>query len=255
MANWGIPKMNKEFNNVQIKKQIEELSNELPSFSSPTSSVSDEETRILTEFINQKNLFNITTHDENLRKPLVLKQFFKMKRNQQVVINSVIKNEEVFTTEGKVATIGRDFVMLTDLKKRIWIPFSAIISATIPFGFPTYSNTHQHFIYDNQLQQKLVLQFGETVANKDALIRQFFEESLQTNLHSWRAVFLEVKTSDFNYVGKIIEINEKELFLQLFKTTQRIPLNEIRYASTLGLFNSWKVCGILILKSLMKSKF
>ena len=107
----------------------------------------------------------------------MLKQFFKTKRNQQVVVSSVIKDVTV-TTEGKVATIGRDFVMVTDLKKRIWIPYTAIESATIPFGHPTYSDSQQHFIYDNQLQQKLVLQFGETVAKREELIRQFFEESL-----------------------------------------------------------------------------
>ena len=170
----------------------------------------------------------------------MLKQFFKMKRNQQVVVSSVIENDVNVTTEGKVATIGRDFVMLTNLQKRIWIPYTAIESANIPFGFPSYSNTHQHFIYDNQLQQKLVLQFGETVAKREALIKQFFEESLQTNLHSWRGMWVEVKTAEKAFFGKIAKTTKKELYLQLFKTEKVITLSDIRYVSTIGLFPLWK---------------
>ena len=210
---------------------------ELPtSFTSPTSAVSSEETRVLTEYIHQKNLFRITKKDEILRKSLMLKQFFKMKRHQQVVVSSVIK-DAIVTTEGKVAMIGRDFVMVTDLKKRIWIPYSAIESATIPFGHPTYSDSQQNFIYDNQLQQKLVLQFGETVGKREALIRQFFEESLQTNLYSWKGVWVEVKTDQKTYFGKIKNTTKKELFLTYFKKEEEIQLNEVRYLSTVRWFS------------------
>lgn len=215
--------------------------NKNPSFSSPTSAVSEEETRILSEYIAQKNLFKVTSQDESRRKVLFLKQFFKMKRNQQVVVSSVIEKDIPLTTEGKVATIGRDFVMLTDLKKRLWIPYRAIQSATIPFGFPTYSNTHQHFIYDNNLQQKLVLQFGETVAKKDVLIRQFFEESLQTNLHFWKGIWVETRTADNIFFGKIVSATKADLILQLSKKKESvIPLNEIRYVSTIGIIPLWK---------------
>lgn len=211
------------------------------SFSSPTSAVSEEETRILTEYIAQKNLFKITSLDESRKKPLLLKQFFKMKRNQQVVVSSIIGKESHVSTEGKVATIGRDFVMLTDLKKRIWIPYRAIQSATIPFGFPTYSNTHQHFIYDNNLQQKLVLHFGETVAKKDVLIRQFFEESLQTNLHFWKGIWIEIRTADNTFFGKITSATKADLIVRMPKTKESvIPLNEIRYVSTIGIIPLWK---------------
>ena len=210
---------------------------ELPtSFSSPTSAVSSEETRVLTEYIHKKNLFKITKKDEILQKALMLKQFFKMKRHQQVVISSVIKDATV-TTEGKVAMIGRNFVMVTDLKKRIWIPYSAIESATIPFGHPTYSYSQQNFIYDNQLQQKLVLRFGETVGKREALIRQFFEESLQTNLNSWKSVWVEVKTDQKTHFGKIKNTTKKELFLTSFKKEDLIQLNEVRYLSTVRFFS------------------
>ena len=213
---------------------------ELPaSFTSPTSAVSPEETRVLTEYIHQKNLFRITKKDEILRKSLMLKQFFKTKRHQQVVVTSVIKDATV-TTEGKVAMIGRDFVMVTDLKKRIWIPYTAIESATIPFGHPTYSDSQQNFIYDNQLQQKLVLQFGETVGMREALIRQFFEESLQTNLNSWHGVWVEVKTDQKTYFGKIKNTSKRELFLTSFKKKEEIRLNELQYLSTVRWFSVFR---------------
>lgn len=223
------------------KEHLKEHQSKLhQSFSSPTSAVSLEETRVLNEYISQQNLFKITSAEEARRKPLTLKKFFKMKRNQQVVISSVIEKDVSVTTEGKVAAIGRDFVMLTNLQKRIWIPYTAIESATIPFGFPTYSNPHQHHIYDNQLQQNLVLKFGETVAKRDELIRQFFEESLQTSLHSWRDIWVKLNTLEKTFFGKIKESTKSGLTLQLFKTKTVIPVNNIRYVSTIGLFRLWK---------------
>lgn len=210
------------------------------SFSSPTSAVSSEETRVLTEYIHQKNLFKVTTQDETLRKSLMLKQFFKMKRNQQVVITSACHEEDNVTTEGKVSTIGRDFVMVTDLKKRIWIPYKAIEAATIPFGFPTYSDSQQHIIYDNQLQQKLVLQFGDTVAKREELVRQFFEESLQTNLHSWKGLWIEVRATKKNYYGKIKGTTKKELILNQFNKEEAIKLTELQYVSTVRWFSVWR---------------
>ncbi|WP_047985570.1 hypothetical protein [Ornithinibacillus californiensis] len=210
-----------------------------PSFSSPTSAVSAEETRILTEHISQQNLFKLIHLYEPHRKTLILKKFFKMKRNQEVVITTVIE-EEARILEGKVSAIGRDFVMLTNLQRRIWLPFTSIESATIPFGTPTYSNPHQHHIYDNQLRQKLVLQFGETVTKRDALIQQFFEESIRTNLHSWKGSWVEVKTASQSHFGKIIKTDETSLYLQLVKTESIIPLHEIQLVATVRIFSLWK---------------
>jgi ribosome maturation factor RimP len=208
--------------------------------SSPISAVSLEETRILTDYISKQNLFKIIGHDESLRRPLILKKFFKKRRDQQVVVTSASENNETVTTEGKVAAVGRDFVMLTNLQKRIWIPFVAIESATIPFGYPSYSNTHQHAIYDNQLQQKLILQFGETVAKKEALIQQFFEESMRTNFTSWKDLWVEVKTAEETFIGKIKHTTKKELFLKQYKKELVIQLNDIRYVSTVRVFSIWR---------------
>ncbi|WP_252502092.1 hypothetical protein [Sporosarcina sp. Marseille-Q4943] len=235
--------MSKEFSELATGEHSESNKPSFPPYSSPTSAVSAEETRILTEYIQQKNLFHVIRRDESRRKTLLLKQFFKMKRHQQVVIISANKQNETITTEGKVAAIGRDFVMVTDLKKRIWIPYEAIDSATIPFGFPTYSTPHQHHIYDNQLQQKLVLRFGETVASKDALVRQFFEETLHTNLSTWKGVWVEVNTVESSVFGKLKGASKTVCVLQRNSTEQRIPLSEIRSITTIGLASLWKRFG------------
>lgn len=211
-----------------------------PSFSSPTSAVSSEETRILTEHIHQQNMFKLISLYEPHRKTLTLKKFFKMKRNQQVVISPVNETDGGGTIEGKVAAIGRDFVMLTNLQKRLWIPYKAINSATIPFGFPTYSNTHQHHIYDNGLQHKLVTQFGETVAKRDALVQQFFEESFRTSLHSWKGTAVEVKTAEKSFSGRITKTTEEKLWLKLWKTEIAVSLHDIELVSTIHLFSLWK---------------
>ena len=224
--------MQEELDELAKERKSDKGSKPVQSFSSPTSAVSLEETRILTDYLNQQNMFKVIHEDESRRKPLTLKMFFKKRRDQQVVVISATENDETMTTEGKVAAIGRDFVMLTNLEKRIWIPYTAIESATIPFGFPSYSNTHQHHIYDNQLQQKLVLQFGETIAKREALIQQFFEESLRTNLNSWTGTWIEVKTGQKAFYGKILTTTKKELFLQLLKKEKVIPLKDIQYVST-----------------------
>ncbi|MGM8363942.1 hypothetical protein ACLIBG_00540 [Virgibacillus sp. W0181] len=210
---------------------------ERPSFSSPTSAVSAEETRILTEHISQMNVFKLIDLYAPHRKTLTLKKFLKMKRHQEVVITPVFDMEKNSTITGKVTTVGRDFVMLTNLQKRIWLPYTAIESANIPFGTPTYSNPHQNHIYDNQLRQKIVLRFGETVSKRDALVQQFFEESMRTNLETWEGTWVEVKTSDQTTVGKIVKTDMKNLYL---KSKTCIPLMNIQSVTTIRLMTIWK---------------
>lgn len=212
-----------------------------PAFSSPTSNGPDEQTRVLTDYISQKNLFKIAGIHEPLRKSLTLKNFFKSKRNQQVVISSYGEIDSRLETEGKVAAIGRDFVMLTNLQKRIWIPYTYIETANIPFGFPSYSNTHQHHLYDNQLQNKLTLRFGETVNKREELVQQFFEESIRTNFLSWKSTRVEVVLSNETVNGKIMNTTKSELLLTSFGTVRKIPLVEIRIVSTISLVSFWKI--------------
>jgi hypothetical protein len=200
---------------------------------SPTTSTTTEDTRLLMEYMDRANLFNIAKHDEKRGKVLKLRKFFKSKRNQQVEVYSKIGSEPKYT-EGKVSAIGRDFVMLTNLQERIWIPYAAIESANIPYGIPNYSNTHQHFIYDNHLRTKLVQQFSETVSRRDLLKQQFFEETLQTNLDSWKETWVEVyMNEDTKKRGKISTSKNKILTLKTFSKEEEVELKGITYIKTL----------------------
>jgi ribosome maturation factor RimP len=207
---------------------------------SPASAVSTEETRILMEYMEQQNLFNLTSTDKNRRKVLTLKKFFKKKRNQQVEVYSC-SGQEVIYTEGKVTAIGRNFVMLSNLKDRFWIPYHAIDSANIPYGIPNYSNTHQHYIYDNDLRSKLLLQFGETVSKKEELFQQFCEDSIQSNLQTWKGSRVEVQTAEGrDFTGKILETKENKLYLKQAKDSFAIELDEITYIRSLRLLHMAK---------------
>lgn len=200
--------------------------------SSPLGATSSEEIRIFNEYMEQVNLNKITESLPDLKKPLILKKFFKMKRNQQVEVYS-FKGEKLLHTLGKVTAIGRDFIMLTNLKDRIWIPYHSIESANIPTGIPNYENSHQNFIYDNDLRQKLVSNFGEVVSKRNIYIQQFFEETLFTNLQSWIGTWVKVETSNQSTFGRIQVCHDNKLILSIFNEKNKIPLNEINYVSSI----------------------
>lgn len=202
---------------------------------SPTTSTTTEETRLLMDFIDKSNMFTISKANHDRGRILKLRKFFKSKRNQQVEIYLKCGKETIYK-EGKVSSIGRDFVMLTNLKDRIWVPYSVILSANVPNGLPNYSNTHQHIFFDNNLRKKLLHSFGETVSHRDVLKQLFFEESLQTNLDSWKETWVEVHLDEkTRKTGKIISSTNKKVKIISFKEQQEIHLSEIQYIETLRL--------------------
>ncbi|WP_082220327.1 hypothetical protein [Domibacillus robiginosus] len=213
------------------------------SFSSPSGSVPTEEIRLFTEYKEQANLLQIAKSAPEKKKFLMLKKFLKMRRNQQVIV-FLKKNDQVVEITGKVNAVGRDFVMLTSIKERIWIPFQAIESANIPTGIPLYSTTHQNVIYDNQLKQRLLSNFGETVAARDVLIQQFYEETLLTNLNSWKSFWVKVETEKKTLLGKIEDTDGQILRLSFGKEKYEInaahivSIRSIRYISLFPLIVS-----------------
>jgi hypothetical protein len=168
-----------------------------------------------------------------------------MKRNQQVNV-FVADKGNIQLKAGRVSAIGRDVVMLNNLTNRIWIPYHAIDSANIPAGVPTYSNSHQYFIYDNNLKNKLIKDFGGTVSKRDALIQQFFEETLETNLRSWKGIWVKVSTDEENYIGAINQTSPKHLVLAPGET--KIRWEDIRSIYSLRFFQKWYLGGRKILK-------
>lgn len=165
-----------------------------------------------------------------------------MKRNQQVVIN--LKNDdEIIQMLGKVTAIGRDFVMLTNLNERIWLPYHAIESANLPTGIPNFSSSHQYFIFDNDLRRKLLNNFGETVSKRDVLIQQFFEESLATNLVSWRKTWVKIRTDKEIIFGKIQSVTQQKLILLLFNEKIEVDLTHTTMIQSIRFINLLSLLG------------
>lgn len=192
-------------------RQIDPIHERGDSITSPPGATSLEENRIIMEYMEQKNLQKVISSIPEAKKPILLKKFFKMKRNQEVII--YMSNDDAQVVTGKVTTVGRDFVLLTNLKDRIWIPYSSIESANIPSGVPNYENSHQNFIYDNDLKRKLITNFGETVAKRDVLIRQFFEESFMTNVKNSEGMWVKAVMPDKNVFGRIRSVTEEGFIL------------------------------------------
>ncbi|MGO4886393.1 hypothetical protein ACJ2A9_01430 [Anaerobacillus sp. MEB173] len=225
-----------------VKKDIINEFNERngQGLTSPTTTTTTDETRLLMEYIDRANLFHISKQDEKRGKILKLRKFFKSKRNQQVEIYFNCGRESRYK-EGKVSTIGRDFVMLTNLKKRMWIPYSVIESANIVFGVPNYSNTHQHYLYDNNLRYKLLHQFGDTVSKRDLVKQQFFEESLLTNLDTWKETWVVVHLDEGNKkTGKIINSIDNQLTLSFWGSVEYVLIKDITYIETIRLLSLFK---------------
>jgi ribosome maturation factor RimP len=172
-----------------------------------------------------------------------------MRRNQEVIIYILSKGDTSEIT-GKISAIGRDFVMLTSLKNRIWIPYNAIQSANIPSGVPTYESAHQNFIYDNDLKRKLTTNFGETVSKRDVLVQQFFEETLMTSLDRWQGIWVKVITLENTYGGKIISASDKSVMIKHLKDPIEIELNQITHLYSMRLLMRLYMVGKNILKNL-----
>ncbi|MBT2756330.1 hypothetical protein J7E71_10235 [Mesobacillus foraminis] len=216
---------------VIVEQRNDALNAEL---TSPPGATSTEEIRLFNEYMEQANLFKIADALPEKKKSLMLKRFFKMKRKQQVVIQARI-GEENQQKNGKVSTVGRDFVMLTNLKDRCWLPYTSITSANIPSGIPVFSNSHQYYLYDNDLRKKLLRNFGETVSRRDVLIQQFYEESLFTNLRAWKDTWVKVQTGKETFVGKIKDTIDQHLILHLFNTHHKVLLKEVEVITALRL--------------------
>lgn len=197
-------------------------------FTSPASSLPLYELKMLQEYIHGANLKNLGSSLPHYKNQMMLLKFFKHKKNQVVEVYSR-NGEEVIHTFGKVNTIGRDFVMLKTLYRRIWIPYHAIHSAKTPIGTPDLPSSHQHVVYDEELKRKLLNNFGEYVAGKEVLKQQFFEESLVTNLKSWQGTILNIYVAQ-KYKGKLFEVMKEKLYLKQ-RHKKEIAIGNINYIS------------------------
>ncbi|HZG75538.1 MAG TPA: hypothetical protein VEZ72_06735, partial [Paenibacillus sp.] len=171
---------------------------------SPASKLPSFELKMLQQHIHGANLQRLGESLPHRKKEITLVRFLKHRRNQPVEVFYRV-GEASRGLIGKVNGIGRDFASLTTLRERVWIPYASIESAQTPFGLPEVSGTHQHVLLDDRLRARLLADFGRTVAGQEALRRQFFEESLWSNLKAWRGLRVEVSMDEERCVGRIEE--------------------------------------------------
>ena len=139
-------------------------------------------------------------------------------------------------TIGKVATIGRNFVMLKTLFVRFWIPYPTIKSAKSPFGIPDVSATHQHVAYDQELRNKLLTNFGSVVAEKEVLRQQFYEELLETNLKSWKGTKITIYTKNI-ISGKVRDVRNGKIILN---DNKEILISKITFMKQTRFISFWQ---------------
>ena len=204
-------------------------------FTSPPSGLPLYELKMLQEYIHNANLQNLGTLLPNSKQQMILLKFFKSKKNQLVEIHSTM-DEDVIHTIGKVAAIGRNFVMLNTLFVRFWIPYSMIKSAKSPFGLPEVSGNHQHVAFDQELRNKLLTNFGSVVAEKEVLKQQFYEELFETNLKSWIGAKVSIYTKN-SVSGKILDVQNGKVFLNNGK---KISISRISYVKQTRFFSFWQ---------------
>lgn len=207
------------------EKEHPELEKE-GAYTSPASSLPSHELEMLQEYIHGYNLQILGSRLPNYKQQMILIKFFKMKKNQLVEVYSRC-GDEVIHTIGKVYAVGRNFVMLTTLFTRIWIPYAAIHSAKSPFGIPNLPSVHQHNVIDAELRKKLVVNFGEVVSGKKELRLQFYEELLETNLKSWERTNLTIYT-DRIIRGHVKEVEKGKIFLK-YASQNEVSISKINY--------------------------
>jgi hypothetical protein len=230
-----------EYLNKLKESEVENPNNpaqQINALTSPHSAMSDEELRVFLPYMHGRNAFLVTEKIPDRKKNLMLRTFLRSKRNQYVEVKQKSRNngkELQKSFSGKVTAIGRDFVMLTTVRKKRWLPFTHIESANVLSGLPDYTNSYSQVYYDNDLKKKLLTQFATTVSGKDELIQQFYEETLFTNLNKWRGISVLVATvhNDFLF-GKLSTTNENCLKITALGLKHEIPLSSIVMLETVS---------------------
>ncbi|MGG4467659.1 hypothetical protein [Niallia sp. Man26] len=195
-------------------------------YTSPPSTMPAHELNLLRDYMEGINLKQIGQSLPEYKKPIMLSRFLKGRRNQQTKVHAIV-SEEAVELLGRVSVVGRDFVALTTVTERYWIPYAAIESASVPYGISDMPNNHQQVIYDDTLRRKLLSDFSSTVLKNDVLKRQFYEESLEVHLQAWKNTKVTVFTGGEKRKGKLVKLEAGKLTLKHGKELSTINMKEI----------------------------
>jgi len=195
-------------------------------YTSPPSTMPAHELNLLREYMEGINLKQIGQSLPAYKKPLMLSRFLKGRRNQQTKVHAII-SDEVLELLGRVSVVGRDFVALTTVTERYWVPFTAIESASVPYGISDMPNNHQQVIYDETLRRKLLSDFSSTVLKNDVLKRQFYEEALEVHLKAWEGTKITVFADGKQRKGKLVKVKAGKLTLKHGKELSIINMKDL----------------------------
>lgn len=196
-------------------------------YTSPPSSMPAHELKLLREYMDGINLKQIGQSLPQYKKSIMLLSFLKGRRNQQTKVHAHV-GEEIKELLGRVSVVGRDFVALTTVTERFWIPYSAIESASVPYGISDMPNNHQQVVYDDTLRKKLLNDFSSTILKNDVLKRQFYEEALHVHLQAWTKTKIIVFARGKEFKGKLLKVSSGKLTLKGRRELSVIDLKDIQ---------------------------
>ncbi|PLT28554.1 hypothetical protein [Peribacillus deserti] len=198
-----------------------------------------EEIKAVQNFMDSQNLINIGKALPLKSKILYLRNFLQERRNQQVEIFYRKRGEAEWVT-GRVVAVGRDFTVLISKGDRYWLPYPSIDVARTPSGYPVSDYSHTNMIYDNDIKNSLLLNFGETVSAKEALKQLFYEETLATNLQNWEGVRVTAWVENNEITGKIQHVSDSaNLVLKKGREIVKLPIVSISLIKTSSLLSSF----------------
>lgn len=203
------------------------VSSETNRFASPASPLPEHELKMLQEYIHHQNVQIIGNVNPGKRQEIMLSQFFKSYKKQTVSVK-MKQAEATKNILAKTEAVGRDFVILTTLFSKFWIPFRSIISAEQPYDQVNRSHSqHQQVVYDDVLKNKLLKRFGETVGQKEFLKQQFFDQTLAGHIRSLKKNRVTIVTNAMSFRVKLMDANAQQLMWMDRGSTRCVPWSQI----------------------------
>ncbi|MCM3782134.1 hypothetical protein M3231_04060 [Neobacillus mesonae] len=176
-------------------------------YTSPASPLPLHELKVLQEYIHHQNVQIIGDVNPKRRNEIMLFSFFKSHKNQTIRLKKQSSNG-THELIAKTEAVGRDFVILTTLLTKYWIPYRHIVSADLPYDQVNVPHQqHQQMALDDDLKQKLLLKFGKTVSQKEFLKQQFFDQTLVGNLQILKNNRVSIETEKGRIKGKFTDVS------------------------------------------------
>jgi hypothetical protein len=132
------------------------------------------------------------------------------------------------TVVGRVHLVGRNFVLLKNEEKQIFIPLLKVCSVILENRFATPVNEEDLLCIDPCFRRALTFQFGETVAASPELIQLFYRIPLNIYLLLLEGKRVRVRLADRLVVGTLVKVEKEQIRLCLKNDKERtVSLNQI----------------------------